>query len=236
MSNAYIGGFDGIVNNAYIGFMTVQQVLKRGDLRDALMTYAQEKTRCGEIEMMSLRAAARELGVSSGAVYRHFADKEALLIEIVHGAFEDLGDKFKAVRPEGDIATSPEQAVERSFRIGRLYMQFAHENNTMWRLMFGRIGCICRECKMMNDTEKMRYTMLDVASENSRDLWRSGALRREPDIKDIRYMWSALHGAADLTQSGTRLDCGDYQEVADQTVRRNLRAIGCPEHLINAPD
>lgn len=216
--------------------MTVQQVLKRGDLRDALMTYAQEKTRCGEIEMMSLRAAARDLGVSSGAVYRHFADKEALLVEIVHEAFLELTEKFVEIRPEGDIATSPEEAVERSFRIGRLYMKFAHENATLWRLMFGRIGCLCRECRMVNDPEQMRYTMLDVATENSRDLWRSGALRREPDIKDIRYMWSALHGAADLSQSGLRLDCGDFNDVADQTVRRNLRAIGCPEHLINAPD
>ena len=216
--------------------MTVQHVLKRGDLRDALVAYAQEKTRCGEIEMMSLRAAARDLGVSSGAVYRHFADKEALLVEIVYRAFEELGDKFKDIRPEGDISTSPQHAIERSFAIGRSYMKFAHENNTMWRLMFGRIGCRCRERMMVTDPEKMRYTMLDVATETSLDLWRAGALPREPDIKDIRYMWSALHGAADLTQSGSRLDCGDYMEIANQTIRRNLRAIGCSEILINSSE
>ncbi len=215
--------------------MTMQQVLKRGDLRDALMDYAQEKTRKGEIETMSLRAAARDLGVSSGAVYRHFADKEELLIEIVHNAFMDMRDAFHMIRPEGDVADSAAVAIERAFRLGRLYMKFAYENPTLWRLMFGRIGVRCRECRMMNDPEMMKYTLLDVASENFRDLWRTGAVPREPDIKDIRYMWSALHGAADLGQSGTRLDSADPLEVADQTVRRNLRAISCPENLIAAP-
>lgn len=213
----------------------MQQVLKRGDLRDALMDYAQEKTKEGEIETMSLRAAARDLGVSSGAVYRHFADKEELLIEIVHNAFMDMRDAFHLVRPEGDVADTPELAIERSFRLGRFYMIFAHDNPTLWRLMFGRIGVRCRECRLMNDPEMMKYTVLDVVTENFRDLWRSGALPREPDIKDIRYMWSALHGAADLSQSGSRLDAEDPLEVADQTIRRNLRSVGCPEHLIVAP-
>jgi AcrR family transcriptional regulator len=184
---------------------------------------------------MSLRAAARDLGVSSGAVYRHFADKEELLIEIAYNAFMDLRDAFLLVRPEGDIADSPEEAIDRSFRLGRIYMKFAHDNPTLWRLMFGRIGLRCRECRLMNNPDLMKYTVLDVASENFRDLWRTGALPREPNIQDIRYMWSALHGAADLAQSGARLDGEDYLEVADQTVRRNLRSVGCPEHLIVAP-
>ena len=51
-------------------------------------------------------------------------------------------------------------------------------------------------------------------------------------MDDIRFMWSAIHGAADLLQSGMRLDDTSRHEVADQTTLRSLRAMGCSEALI----
>ena len=84
---------DAIVNTAYINAMKTISKLKRGDLRDALVDYTLDVARDGHIETMSLRKAARDLGVSSGAVYRHFADKGALLAAVAEeeeGAQEAL--------------------------------------------------------------------------------------------------------------------------------------------------
>ena len=53
-----------------------------------------------------------------------------------------------------------------------------------------------------------------------------------PEIEDIRFVWSAIHGAADLAQSGLRLDGDGRETVADQTTERSLRALGCPQALI----
>ncbi len=209
--------------------------LRRGDLRQALIDYAMEETRAGHVETMSLRAAARDLGVSSGAVYRHFDDKDALLVEIASQGVIHMRDAFHEIRPEGDTATEAALAVARAFRMSRKYVHFAHEMPTLWRMMFGRIGMMCRE-GFMADTEFRRYTSMDVVRENMMDLHRLGVLSRTPELQDVRFFWSAVHGAADLAQCGARLDGAMLDFVADDTTRRSLRAIGCPDEIIETWD
>lgn len=199
--------------------------LKRGDLRDALVDYALQAAKDGHIEVMSLRQAARDLGVSSGAVYRHFADKDALLSEIVKIAFFDLRGRFVSIRPEGAIAKSKAEAVARCRATCRAYITFAHENNALWHMMFGRVGMMCRD-ELMQDPELARYTPFDVGMELGKDLHRVGLLTKEPDIADNRYIWSAIHGAADLAQSGARLDFNEMDQVIEGTVQRNMRMLG----------
>lgn len=205
--------------------MPDQLKLKRGDLHDALIDYALEAARQGHIEVMSLRQAARDLGVSSGAVYRHFADKDTLLGAIVKIGFFDLRDRFLAVRPEGAVAQTPQQAIDRCFEVARAYITFAHDNNALWHMMFGRIGMICRD-EMVKDPELTRYTPFDVGMAICNDLYYHGLLPRCPDVADNRYIWSAIHGAADLAQSGARMDYERLDEVISDTTYRNLRALG----------
>lgn len=199
--------------------------LKRGDLRDALVDYAMQAAREGHIEVMSLRQAARDLGVSSGAVYRHFADKDALLIEIVKMGFFDVRERFFAVRPEGAVAESKAEAIDRCFKLARTYITFAFENNALWHMMFGRVGLLCREL-LMKDPELKRYTPFDVCTETNIDLYRVGLLDAPPTLADVRYQWSATHGAADLAQSGARLDHDQLDQIIDETVRRNCLSVG----------
>ncbi|WP_232823040.1 TetR/AcrR family transcriptional regulator [Oceanibium sediminis] len=182
---------------------------------------------------MSLRAAARELGVSSGAVYRHFCDKDELMTEVAHHGFQDLSATFYEIRPEGAVAADAHEAAIRAFRMGRAFVDFAHRNPTLWRMMFGRIGVLCRE-KYSQNPEFMRYTIRDVVHENARDLFNAGGMATEPTLDDIRFLWSAIHGAADLTQSGLRLDETGQDAVADQTTLRSLRALGCDEAVLAA--
>jgi len=207
--------------------------LKRGDLRDALVEYALKACKDGHIEVMSLRKAARDLGVSSGAVYRHFPDKDSLFHEVVKIGFFDLRERFLAIRPEGDIATTNEQAIERCFTLARTYILWANENTALWHMMFGRIGMMCRDGIMQNP-ELSRYTPFDVSLEVTRDLYHMGLLQAEPDMSDVRYVWSATHGAADLTISGARMDFEQIDQICEDTALRNLRAIGL--HLDAAPD
>lgn len=201
------------------------QKLKRGDLRDALVAYAMQACKDGHIEVMSLRQAARDLGVSSGAVYRHFPDKDSLFFELVKIGFFDLREKFLAIRAEGDIANNKEQAIGRCFDLARTYITWASENTALWHMMFGRIGMLCRD-ELMQNEELKRYTPFDVSLELSRDLFRLGVLAKEPELADVRFMWSATHGAAALAISGARLDFEQLDQICHDTALRNLRALG----------
>ena len=208
-----------------------QKPLKRGDLRNALICYARAETDAGRIDHMSLRAAARDLGVSSGAVYRHFDDKDALLKAVAHQGFEEIRERFVSIRPESEPATAAEIVVARAFKMGRAFVEFAHEHTALWRMMFGRIGVLCRKDKESDPTQ-MGYTVQDCTFENMRDLYRLGGIEDEPTLEDTRFFWSAIHGAADLSQCKMRVDNCCMEEVADQTTARSMRALGCDRALI----
>jgi|GEM_PF-3536977 len=207
--------------------------LRRGDLHNALIAYARAETDAGRIDAMSLRAAARELGVSSGAVYRHFIDKDALLKAVTEQGFEELRAIFFAIRAEGDTAPDAQTAVARAFAMSRGFVAFAYANATLWRMMFGRVGVMCRK-DHEGDPEKMRYTILDCTRENCEDIHRLGGTDIAPTLNDVRFIWSAIHGAADLTQSGVQLGESCQITIADEITRRSLRALGVRGELINA--
>jgi AcrR family transcriptional regulator len=61
-----------------------------GDLRNALISSAVRLIeRRGEASF-SLREAARDVGVSANAAYRHFEDKSAVLAAVAAGALEQF--------------------------------------------------------------------------------------------------------------------------------------------------
>ena len=59
-----------------------KEAYHHGDLRSALVALALERVRRGGTESFSLREAARDAGVTSGAAYKHFADKDELLAAV----------------------------------------------------------------------------------------------------------------------------------------------------------
>ena len=199
--------------------------LKRGELREALLDYAMDAVDKGTIEVMSLRQAARDLGVSSGAVYRHFADKDSLLFEITHGGFLDLKARFHQIRPENDPSSSLEQVIERMRGTADVYIRFALERSALWHMMFGRVGVACRD-EMMADPEMSHYTPFDVVYALLQEFHAFKGTDQELTFADVRFCWSAVHGAADLAQSGARIDADQIDQIIEDTHIRNLRALG----------
>ena len=61
-----------------------------GDLRDALIKAALREAEQGGAEAISIKALAKQLGVSQPAPYRHFADREALLEAVTAEAFRQF--------------------------------------------------------------------------------------------------------------------------------------------------
>jgi AcrR family transcriptional regulator len=80
-------------------------------------------------DALSLREAARRVGVSATAAYRYFANKEELLASVAAEGFREL-------------AAAMERAVTGSDPLGRVglaYFDFALQKRGLFRLMFGPI-------------------------------------------------------------------------------------------------
>jgi len=69
---------------------STQKNYHHGNLRAELLEAAINQLRNAEVEELSLRALARDLGVSQTAPYRHFSDKGELLAAMAARGYRDL--------------------------------------------------------------------------------------------------------------------------------------------------
>ncbi|MEO8550164.1 MAG: TetR/AcrR family transcriptional regulator [Kofleriaceae bacterium] len=101
-----------------------------GNLRAALVAAALKEIAKRGPEGFSLREVARRAGVSAPAVYRHFADKDALLGAVAADCSERLGAAMQAA-----VAEAPEDPLEQFRAYGIAYVRFAVEHPEHFRAM-----------------------------------------------------------------------------------------------------
>ena len=103
-----------------------------GDLSRALVDAARKILENEGPAALSLRAVAREAGVSPAAPYHHFKDKNELLEAVAHEGWEAL-DKALA-----NARASAEDNRVRMTNLGVAYVCFARDNPALYRVMYDR--------------------------------------------------------------------------------------------------
>ncbi|SMY12168.1 transcriptional regulator, TetR family [Brevibacterium jeotgali] len=84
---------------------------------------------------LSVREIARELGVVSSAIYRHVADRDALLTLLVVDAFDDLGDAVdRALDSVSASGAEPRAALA---ALARTMREWALAHPQRWALIYG---------------------------------------------------------------------------------------------------
>jgi AcrR family transcriptional regulator len=142
---------------------------------------------------LSLRALAREVGVSQAAPYRHFADKTALLSALASDGSSRLAAAMKEVM--GDIEHDPVGAFQRG---GQAYVRFAQQNPETYRLMYSmRVEEFA--ANMNDDCHGEAFQLLEKTLDVG---LASGAFK--PHNKDAMLLasWSLVHGYAQLVIDG----------------------------------
>lgn len=101
-----------------------------GDLHDAALAEAFRVVDAQGPDALSVRALAKRLGVSDPAVYRHFADRQALLVEVAQRGMIGL---MRAMAASSTTADAPVDALEAA---GRAYLEYACAHRGWFRLCF----------------------------------------------------------------------------------------------------
>lgn len=101
-----------------------------GDLRAALLRAGMELLEQEGSKDLSLRAVARRAGVSPGAPYRHYTDREALISAIAAVGYRELAADMTAAQP------AP-ATVNEFTEVGVAYVEFALRRPALFRIMFG---------------------------------------------------------------------------------------------------
>jgi AcrR family transcriptional regulator len=138
---------------------------------------------------ISLREAARHIGVSHNAPYRHFDDKGEMLASVGTEGFAALSAALRAAREE---ASTDE---ERFVGTGLAYLDFAREHRGHLTVMFGPEIAKSQTRELQeaaNDT-------FQVLKEVARD---AGVADTNQARKVGAVVWSFLHGLATLAANG----------------------------------
>lgn len=104
-----------------------------GKLRQALVDMAVTVAEETGKDLVSVREVARRLGVSSGAPFRHFPDREALMTAVAEEATMRL-----RLTIERELATAPRDPFERLKVLGRGFIGWALAHPTQFRLVSSR--------------------------------------------------------------------------------------------------
>lgn len=157
-----------------------------GDLKAALLEAAAALLDEGGVAAVSLREAARRVGVTPAATYRHFADKEALLAALATQGFEAFS---KAMQQAVRKAPEPFAAM------GVAYVRFAVRHPGMFRLMFGPAVA-----------DRSRSPELQAAIAKSTQVFDQGLKMRGDAAGDAGLAalraWALMHGLAMLSLDG----------------------------------
>lgn len=109
-----------------------REAYHHGDLRTALIAAGMRALATESADALSLRALAREAGVSATAVYRHFPDKDALLRALAMAGLDRMADE-QALAAHAAAGSGPLAAFCAS---GAAYVRFAMREPELFRLIW----------------------------------------------------------------------------------------------------
>lgn len=211
-----------------IGLMVLSASAKRGyhhgDLRNALAEAAARLAQKGGPDSVTVRAAARSVGVTPTAAYRHFAGHEELLSAAKEQCLLRLGD---AMREEltALLATGSrvQLAVRNLVAAGRAYLAFALAEPGLFRTAFSQGGAILDKepSQLVGQSFGLLVGLLD-------EMVDAGFLAPERRPMAEVAAWSAMHGLALLMLDGPLRDVSaeTQREATNRTMLLMLRGLG----------
>jgi AcrR family transcriptional regulator len=155
---------------------------------------------------LSVRAVARRAGVSPGAPYRHYADREALVSAVAAEGYRELAGYLSAAHPS---PSTPDDLAA----VAVAYVQFALEHPALFRTMFS---------DPCDADSSERVTATTAIAGYVGALVRRAFAGADPDALSTA-IWAVVHGLAFLHIDG-KLDTSTPQAVADR-VRAAVLAL-----------
>ncbi len=187
-----------------------------GDLRQALLDAAIDLITEQDIAAVSLRAIARQLGVTPAAPYHHFKDKNMLLAEVGREGFLRLAKAIdEAVSESTEFAESSPHPTTMLRAMGLGYIRFAIANPSQYRVMFGCDRKDINEYPALHEAGQSCFNRLLMSAAAA-----LGEHSTEEDAHRVALTsWSACHGFASLWNDGLleqKLNCDSPEEFEDQ--------------------
>ena len=182
-----------------------------GNLRRGLLDEALATIRTDGVEGLTLREIGARLHVSRTALYRHFADKRALLTAVATEGFRMLREQLVTAWEDGGRGRAAFESM------GAAYVRFAADNPSHYRVMFG--GFVDpKSCdpELTAEAAGAFQALVDALATLQRD----GAVRGDDTVLMARHVWAVVHGVAMLGIDGQLREPGSVDELTRYALER----------------
>lgn len=168
-------------------------------LRDDLLAGAQRiLEHTGSEDAVSLRAVAREAGVSAPSIYAHFPDGPAIIESLVQQTFVQLSVVLADAREHA----SPN---ERLNAVCAAYIRFGIDQPVRYQILFERRRSLERTRQLAAEDPRFAYSkggeafaiLVEAFAENV-------GISTEAAEQDAALLWAGLHGYVTLRASMPR--------------------------------
>lgn len=169
-------------------------------LRDDIIEAARRLLeRAGTRESVTLRAIAREIGIAAPSIYRHFADREAIVQAVEAMTYEELERAIEAA-----TATSSD-SVDRLVAGCLAYVDFSLENPGRYRILFNQLeGAPEPESVLCVDAQDLvGMKTFQLLVDGVTECIASGRSQSTDPFSDSTNIWTALHGMVTLRMTAT---------------------------------
>ncbi|WP_134681636.1 TetR/AcrR family transcriptional regulator [Paracoccus ravus] len=164
-----------------------------GNLRQALVNSTVRLIEEKGPQGFTLAEAARAVGVSAAAPYRHFTGRDELLEEIARQGFDEFADRLEAALKLGRTPLSA------FLGMGQAYLGFAAERRGYYTAMFESGISIAGNAALAQAADRARGTLVRAAETL---LQRIPEGRRPPASMAADHIWALSHGVVELFSRG----------------------------------
>jgi AcrR family transcriptional regulator len=180
----------------------------RDELLDAALRLLAEAAHPDDV---SIRAIAREAGVSPTAAYRHFDDRDELVEEAVSCCFQGFTELL------AERAAGVDDPFERLRRAGQAYVEFAEQQCGRYRVLFSNPVRFEVGAEPNHQHKHLAGDQaFDALVQIVQDCIDAGAPTRTEDARYLAYqVWTWAHGIVDLRITHAEMDFPSAEQMFD---------------------
>jgi AcrR family transcriptional regulator len=189
---------------------------QRREIRQGILDAARAIAARDGWQAVTVRRLAEQVEYSPPIIYQHFANKEAVLLELVREGFRQLRTALDAASENTD---APEDAL---LRMARAYWAFAWDAPDLYQVMYGLGGVPFGVAATWEDGNRIGEAVAPVVAAIS---GASGPPNPEEVETRVLGLWAAMHGLVALAMAG-RIAGGREggTPLVDQIVRDAITA------------
>lgn len=174
--------------------------------RELVLTTARAQLEVGGAAQLSLRAVARELGVTAPALYLYVKDKRDLLAAVAEEHFERLVARFEAV--------DDPDPLQRIRGLAHAYVDHARSSPALFALLFRYPPTPVPDAEAFPPATRS----FDLAARTTAEAIDAGLLAPADPREASTTMWCAVHGVAEVVLMGFAGDDAAVRDLVDRVV------------------